>query len=85
MAALRKLILSLTKSSGAGTLTTRKLSSSRATKVLAAGACVAAAAGAAGAAYYYSFVGRRSGLANRVEARLVHLALPSVSATDKVQ
>lgn len=50
-------------------------------KVVAAGACVAAAAGAA-ALYCGSVVG--VGPRSRVEARLVHLALPTVSATDKV-
>ncbi|XP_044060184.1 calcium uptake protein 3, mitochondrial isoform X3 [Siniperca chuatsi] len=87
MAALRRLIPSLTNSSKTGTFTSRKQQTSskatRALKVIAAGACVTAAAGAA----YYgcSFVGRRSGLKSHVEARLVHLALPSVSATDKAR
>ncbi|XP_043983415.1 calcium uptake protein 3, mitochondrial isoform X4 [Gambusia affinis] len=51
-------------------------------KVVAAGACVAAAAGAA-ALYCGSVVG--VGPRSRVEARLVHLALPTVSATDKAK
>ncbi|XP_067454784.1 calcium uptake protein 3, mitochondrial isoform X2 [Thunnus thynnus] len=85
MAALRRLIPSFTNSFKTGTFAARKQTHSKATKalrVIAAGACVTAAAGAA---YYYcrSFVGRRSGLASHVEARLLHLALPSVSATDK--
>eukprot|EP00064_Thunnus_orientalis_P014170 superscaffoldBa00002429_g14211 len=87
MAALRRLIPSFTNSSKTGTFAARKQTHSKATKalrVIAAGACVTAAAGAA---YYYcrSFVGRRSGLASHVEARLLHLALPSVSATDKAR
>ncbi|XP_042349641.1 calcium uptake protein 3, mitochondrial-like [Plectropomus leopardus] len=83
MAALRRLIPSLTNSFKTG----RQQTSSRATKalkVLAAGGCVTAAA--AGAAYYcFPSVGRRSGLKSHVEARLFHLALPSVSATDKAR
>ncbi|XP_042274267.1 calcium uptake protein 3, mitochondrial isoform X3 [Thunnus maccoyii] len=87
MAALRRLIPSFTNSFKTGTFAARKQTHSKATKalrVIAAGACVTAAAGAA---YYYcrSFVGRRSGLASHVEARLLHLALPSVSATDKAR
>ncbi|XP_031713764.1 calcium uptake protein 3, mitochondrial isoform X3 [Anarrhichthys ocellatus] len=89
MAALRRLIPLLTNTLRAGTLVARgQHTSSRATttlKVVAAGACVTAAAGAA---YYYrrcSLVGKRSGLKSHVEARLLHLALPSVSATDKAR
>ncbi|KAM7389423.1 hypothetical protein PAMP_023404 [Pampus punctatissimus] len=88
MAALRRLIPSFTNSSKTGTFTARKQTSSKATKALkvtAAGVCVSVAAGAC---YYYyrcSVVGRRSGPANHVEARLLHLALPSVSATDKIR
>lgn len=87
MAALRRFIPSFTNSSKTGTLTALKQQTTskatKALKVIAAGACVTAAAGAA----YYgcSLVGRRSGLKSHVEARLLHLALPSVSATDKVQ
>jgi len=78
MAALRRLIPRLT-GGGGGTGTTSR--AAKALKVAAAASCVAAAA------YYYrrSFAaGRRSGLRSRVEARLFDLALPSVSATDKV-
>uniref|UniRef100_A0A1A8IDI0 EF-hand domain family, member A2 n=2 Tax=Nothobranchius kuhntae TaxID=321403 RepID=A0A1A8IDI0_NOTKU len=87
MAALRRFFLSGSRIFAAGTPTP----SSRATgalRAVAAGVCVSAAAGAA---YYYhcsgggSFVARRSGLRSHVEARLVHLVLPSVSATDKVR
>ncbi|XP_078116071.1 calcium uptake protein 3, mitochondrial [Sander vitreus] len=87
MAALRRLIPLFTNSFKTGTLTTRKQQTSskatKALKVVAAGACVTAAAGAA--YYCCSFVGRRSGLKSHVEARLFHLALPSVSATDKAR
>ncbi|KAE8286221.1 Calcium uptake protein 3, mitochondrial EF-hand domain-containing family member A2 [Larimichthys crocea] len=81
MAALRRLIHSLANSSRKGTW--KQPTPSKALKVIAAGACVTAAAGAA----YYgcSSVGRRSGLKSHVEARLFHLALPSVSATEKVR
>ncbi|XP_032383420.1 calcium uptake protein 3, mitochondrial isoform X2 [Etheostoma spectabile] len=86
MAALRRLVPLFPNSFKTGTLTTRKQHTStkatKAGKVVAAGACVAAAAGAA---YYCSCVGRRSGLKSHVEARLFHLALPSVSATDKAR
>ncbi|KAK9517735.1 hypothetical protein VZT92_023080 [Zoarces viviparus] len=89
MAALRRLIPLLTNTLRAGTLAARgQHTSARATtavKVVAAGACVTAAAGAA---YYYhrcSLAGKRSGLRSHVEARLLHLALPSVSATDKAR
>ncbi|GAA6224291.1 calcium uptake protein 3, mitochondrial-like isoform X3 [Lates japonicus] len=84
MAALRRLIPSFTKT---GTFTARKQQTSpratKALKVVAAGACVTAAAGAA--YYCCSFVGSRSGLKSHVEARLLHLALPSVSATEKAR
>ncbi|XP_039668755.1 calcium uptake protein 3, mitochondrial isoform X2 [Perca fluviatilis] len=87
MAALRRLIPLFTNNFKTGTLTTRKQQTSskatKALKVVAAGACVTAAAGAA--YYCCSFVGRRSGLKSHVEARLFHLALPSVSATDKAR
>ncbi|XP_029297502.1 calcium uptake protein 3, mitochondrial isoform X2 [Cottoperca gobio] len=84
MAALRRLIPLLTNSFKTGTFTSRKQQTySKATKALKV---IAAGAAAAGAAYYCcSFVGRRSGLKSHVEARLFHLALPSVSATDKVR
>ncbi|XP_018530904.1 calcium uptake protein 3, mitochondrial isoform X1 [Lates calcarifer] len=84
MAALRRLIPSFTKP---GTFTAWKQQTSpratKALKVVAAGACVTAAAGAA--YYCCSFVGSRSGLKSHVEARLLHLALPSVSATEKAR
>ncbi|XP_069027111.1 calcium uptake protein 3, mitochondrial isoform X1 [Embiotoca jacksoni] len=87
MAALRRLIPSFTNSSRTGTFTPRKQQTSskatKALKVVAAGACVTAAAGAA--CYCCWSVGRRPGLTSHVEARLVHLALPSVSATDKTR
>ncbi|KAM7000588.1 calcium uptake protein 3, mitochondrial isoform 2-T2 [Tautogolabrus adspersus] len=87
MAALRRLIHSLAYSSKTGTFTTRKqqtfFKGTKALKVIAAGACVTAAVGAA--YYSCSFDGRRSGLKNHVEARLFHLALPSVSATDQAR
>ncbi|TDH07912.1 hypothetical protein EPR50_G00112010 [Perca flavescens] len=87
MAALRRLIPLFTNAFKTGTLTTRKQQTSskatKALKVVAAGACVTAAAGAA--YYCCSVVGRRSGLKSHVEARLFHLALPSVSATDKAR
>ncbi|KAG7223553.1 hypothetical protein INR49_028446 [Caranx melampygus] len=78
MAALRRLIPSLTTSS-------RTSSSPAATalRVVAAGAGVTAAAAAA--FYCCSSVGTRSRLRSHVEARLLHLALPSVSATDKAR
>ncbi|XP_026187085.1 calcium uptake protein 3, mitochondrial isoform X2 [Mastacembelus armatus] len=81
MAALRRLISPFTAGRAAGKLQTPS-GATKALKVIAAGACVAAAAGAA---CYGSFVGRRSGLKSHVEARLLHLALPSVSATDKAK
>lgn len=88
MAALRRLIPSLTNSLKTGTFTAgQQQTSSKATKalkVLAAGGCVTAVAGAA-VYYCYSTTGRRSGLRSHVEARLFHLALPSVSATDKAR
>ncbi|XP_062249798.1 calcium uptake protein 3, mitochondrial isoform X1 [Platichthys flesus] len=89
MAALRRLIPSFT--TGSGTAARRQQPSSpaaKALKVIAAGACVT---GAACSYYYYCYyyrgpvVGRRSGLGSRVEARLSHLLLPSVSATDKAK
>ncbi|XP_034738819.1 calcium uptake protein 3, mitochondrial isoform X2 [Etheostoma cragini] len=86
MAALRRLVPLFANSFKTGTLTTRKQHTSskatKAVKVVAAGACVTAAAGAA---FYCSCVARRSGLKSHVEARLFHLALPSVSATDKAR
>ncbi|XP_029020608.1 calcium uptake protein 3, mitochondrial isoform X2 [Betta splendens] len=85
MAALRRLVRSLARGSGAGTFTSRTQrtpsTATTALKVFAAGACVTAAVGAA---YYRSCASGRSGPKSRVEARLLHLALPSVSATDKV-
>ncbi|XP_029369179.1 calcium uptake protein 3, mitochondrial [Echeneis naucrates] len=84
MAALRRLIRSLSTGSLAGSR--RPQASSRAAKalrVVAAGACVTAAAGAA---YYCgSSVSGRPGLRSHIEARLTHLALPSVSATHKTR
>ncbi|XP_063733207.1 calcium uptake protein 3, mitochondrial isoform X2 [Eleginops maclovinus] len=79
MAALRRLIPLLTNSFKTGTFTTQK-----ATKVLKV---VSAGTAAAGAAYYYYYCCsyRRSGFKSHVEARLFHLALPSVSATDKAR
>lgn len=79
MAALRRLFPSL--GSKAATFTARK-PHNKALKAVAAGVCVTAAAGAA---YYWRSVGGRGAPRSRVEPRLVHLALPSVSATDKVQ
>lgn len=78
MAALRRLIPLLTNSSTAR-------------RFVACGSCVTAAAGAGYYYYYYyyyyrgSLAGRRCGLKSNVEARLFHLALPAVSATEKVQ
>ncbi|XP_008302681.1 calcium uptake protein 3, mitochondrial-like [Stegastes partitus] len=77
MAALRRLFPSLTSSSRSGTFTKQRPS-----RLIAAGACVTAAAGAAAAAFYYR---GRPGIRSHVEARLVHLALPAVSATDKTK
>ncbi|XP_077957649.1 calcium uptake protein 3, mitochondrial isoform X2 [Gasterosteus aculeatus] len=74
MAALRRLIPLLTNSSTAR-------------RFVACGSCVTAAAGAGYYYYYYyyrgSLAGRRCGLKSNVEARLFHLALPAVSATEK--
>ncbi|XP_047209521.1 calcium uptake protein 3, mitochondrial-like isoform X2 [Girardinichthys multiradiatus] len=80
-AALRRLVPSLTSSSKAGVFAAGSQQQTpstarKALKLVAAGACVAVAAGAAA---FYCGVGPRS----RFEARLVHLALPSVSAADK--
>uniref|UniRef100_A0A8C4HX69 Mitochondrial calcium uptake family, member 3b n=1 Tax=Dicentrarchus labrax TaxID=13489 RepID=A0A8C4HX69_DICLA len=86
MASLRRLVQSLSNSSRTtGTWTQATTSkATKALKVIAAGACVTAAG--VGAAYYcYPAVGRRTGLKSHVEARLFHLALPSVSATDKAR
>ncbi|CAI5651498.1 calcium uptake protein 3, mitochondrial isoform X3 [Oreochromis niloticus] len=93
MAALRRLILSF--SSKAETFTARKppqtpSKATKAQKLIAAGASITAGAAAAYYYYYYyyscrSHVGRRPGLKSHVEARLMHLALPSVSATDKTR
>ncbi|XP_039976446.1 calcium uptake protein 3, mitochondrial isoform X2 [Xiphias gladius] len=87
MAALRRLTASFANGSKTGTLTSRGQQTSshgaRALTVIAAGACVTAAAGAA--YYCCSFVGRRSGPKSHVGARLSHLALPSVSASDKAR
>lgn len=77
-AALRRLVAPLRN----GALPQRTPSNGRRQlTAAAAGACVAAAAGAA-ALYCGSVVG--VGPRSRVEARLVHLALPTVSAADKV-
>ncbi|XP_070818674.1 calcium uptake protein 3, mitochondrial-like isoform X2 [Chaetodon trifascialis] len=87
MAALRRLVLSLANSSKSGTFTARKQQTpskaTKALKVTAAGACVTAAAGVA--YYCWPLVDRRCGLKRHVEARLFHLALPSVCATDKAR
>ncbi|XP_032411101.1 calcium uptake protein 3, mitochondrial isoform X2 [Xiphophorus hellerii] len=78
-AALRRLVASLRN----GALPQRTPSNGRRQlTAVAAGACVAAAAGAA-ALYCGSVVG--VGPRSRVEARLVHLALPTVSAADKAK
>ncbi|XP_041846993.1 calcium uptake protein 3, mitochondrial isoform X1 [Melanotaenia boesemani] len=81
MAALRRLVLSFTKGSKTGTFATGKQqTSSKATKaltVVAAGACAGAAA------YYYR--GGPELTKSQVESRLVHLALPAVSAANKKQ
>ncbi|XP_023184264.1 calcium uptake protein 3, mitochondrial-like isoform X2 [Xiphophorus maculatus] len=78
-AALRRLVAPLRN----GALPQRTPSNGRRElKAVAAGACVAAAAGAA-ALYCGSVVG--VGPRSRVEARLVHLALPTVSAADKAK
>ncbi|KAK2849455.1 hypothetical protein Q5P01_009289 [Channa striata] len=87
MAAVRRLLAGCSRA-GTFAFAARKQqapsNSTKARKVAAAGACVVAAA--AGAAYCYcSLVGTGSGLKSYVEARLLHLALPSVSATDKVR
>ncbi|XP_035983659.1 calcium uptake protein 3, mitochondrial isoform X4 [Fundulus heteroclitus] len=86
-AALRRLVPSLAHGSKTGALAagTRQQTPSnarKALKVVAAGAFAAAAAGAA-ALYCGSVVG--GGPRSPVEARLVHLALPSVSAADKAR
>lgn len=87
MAALRKLLHPLANVPKAGTFTAQKRqtpsTAAKALKVIAAGAGVTAAAGAV--YYFCRSVGPGSGLKSHVEARLFHLALPSVSATDKVQ
>lgn len=87
MAALRRLLHPLANGSRTGTFTAQKQqTSSKATKALKVVAAGAGVTAAAGAAYYcWPSVGRGSGVRSHVEARLVHLALPSVSATDKVQ
>ncbi|XP_027864813.1 calcium uptake protein 3, mitochondrial isoform X2 [Xiphophorus couchianus] len=78
-AALRRLVAPLRN----GALPQRTPSNGRRElTAAAAGACVAAAAGAA-ALYCGSVV--RVGPRSRVEARLVHLALPTVSAADKAK
>nr|XP_020451178.1 calcium uptake protein 3, mitochondrial-like isoform X2 [Monopterus albus] len=86
MAALRRLVSSFTNSSRTGTFAAGKRhkpsNAATALKVIAAGGCVTVAVGAA---YYFPFVGRRSRMRSHVEARLMHLALPSVLATDKVR
>ncbi|CAN9514736.1 unnamed protein product [Ophioblennius macclurei] len=81
MAALRRLLLlSFTRASKSGTLASPNKTTT--TVKVITGACVAAAAvAAAAAASYYNH--RRPGFRSHVEARLVHLALPSVSATEK--
>ncbi|XP_047441515.1 calcium uptake protein 3, mitochondrial isoform X2 [Mugil cephalus] len=89
MAALRRLILSFSSKTGTFTARTQQ-TSSKVLKVIATGACVTAAGAGAACYYYYyrhccSLADRRPGLRSHVEARLVHLALPSVSATDKTK
>uniref|UniRef100_A0A3Q2PNE7 Mitochondrial calcium uptake family member 3 n=1 Tax=Fundulus heteroclitus TaxID=8078 RepID=A0A3Q2PNE7_FUNHE len=86
-AALRRLVPSLAHGSKTGALAagTRQQTPSnarKALKVVAAGAFAAAAAGAA-ALYCGSVVG--GGPRSPLEARLVHLALPSVSAADEAR
>lgn len=85
MAALRRLLHLLANGAKTGSFTTRRQHAPwRATKAIAKAG--AGAAAAAGAAYYcWPSVGLGSGVKSHVEARLFHLALPSVSATDKVQ
>uniref|UniRef100_A0A3Q1GLN0 Mitochondrial calcium uptake family, member 3b n=1 Tax=Acanthochromis polyacanthus TaxID=80966 RepID=A0A3Q1GLN0_9TELE len=78
MAALRRLFPSLSSGSRSGTFSKQTTS-----RLVAAGACVTAAAGAAAAAAFY-YRGR-PGIRSHVEARLVHLALPAVSATEKTR
>ncbi|XP_035810166.1 calcium uptake protein 3, mitochondrial isoform X2 [Amphiprion ocellaris] len=78
MAALRRLFPSLSSGSRSGTFSKQKTS-----RLIAAGACVTAAAGAAAAAAFYYC--NRPGIRSHVEARLVHLALPAVSATEKTR
>ncbi|XP_069387943.1 calcium uptake protein 3, mitochondrial-like isoform X4 [Paralichthys olivaceus] len=88
MAALRRLIASYTTGSRAAARRQQPSSpAAKALKVIAAGACVT---GAACSYYYYYYyrgpvVGRSAGLRSHVEARLSHLVLPSVSATDKAK
>ncbi|XP_059202342.1 calcium uptake protein 3, mitochondrial isoform X1 [Centropristis striata] len=78
MAALRRLAPLLSNCFNK-TGTRKQQTSWKVLKVVAAGASVTAAG--AGAAYYYCC----SGLRSHVEARLFHLALPSVSASDKAR
>ncbi|XP_075999595.1 calcium uptake protein 3, mitochondrial isoform X2 [Genypterus blacodes] len=85
MAALRRLVHSFTNTSKAAaeTLLSRTQTSTKATRrlrLIAAGVCVTVAAGAA-----YHRLSQRAGLRNHVEARLVHLALPSVTAAEKAR
>ncbi|XP_059919568.1 calcium uptake protein 3, mitochondrial isoform X2 [Gadus macrocephalus] len=83
MAALRRLVATFANISKGGTNATGKQASKKGNvlKYMTAGSCVSAGAGIA--YYFYGFDGRRSGTASYVEARVLHLALPSVSASDK--
>ena len=84
MAALRRLVATFANISKGGTNATGKQASKKGNvlKYMTAGSCVSAGAGIA--YYFYGFDVRRSGSASYVEARVLHLALPSVSASDKV-
>lgn len=78
MAAMGRLVSSLGSSARAFASRGTPAASTKALKVIAAGACVSAAAVAA---YYH-----RCGGEGRIGARLPHLlGLPSVSASDKVK
>ncbi|XP_030223572.1 calcium uptake protein 3, mitochondrial isoform X1 [Gadus morhua] len=83
MAALRRLVATFANISKGGTNATGKQASKKGNvlKYMTAGSCVSAGAGIA--YYLYGFDVRRSGSASYVEARVLHLALPSVSASDK--
>ncbi|XP_058506447.1 calcium uptake protein 3, mitochondrial isoform X2 [Solea solea] len=86
MAAVRRLIRSFRGvSTTAGAFFTARQQRTSLLKVVAAGACVTAAGAAAYCYYFYYHHNCRgsSGLRSHVEARLSHLVLPSVSATEK--